>query len=99
MESTRLFGEDRGLSYLNGPERSERDSGVAANLSAFERRTLELFAAGLPRREIAQLLNRAPKTISNSLTASRDKLGARSLAEAAALMAAEAVSVAMKANA
>jgi len=70
---------------------SGRDSGVAANLTAFERRNLELFAAGLRRGEIAQLLKRAPKTISNSLTAARDKLGARSLAEAAALIAAELV--------
>jgi DNA-binding NarL/FixJ family response regulator len=67
-------------------------------LTAFERRTLELFAAGLPRGEIARVLNRAPKTISNSLTAAKDKLGAHSLAEAAALIAVEAVSLALKAN-
>lgn len=69
-----------------------------ANLTAFERRALEMFAGGLQRREIALQLNRAPKTISNSLTAARDKLGARSLAEAAALLAAETVSLALKAN-
>lgn len=67
-----------------------------SDLTAFERRALELFAAGLRRREIAQLLNRAPKTISNCLTAARDKLGARSLAEAAALISMEAISLALK---
>ena len=81
--------------YLLAPAAREISG---SNLTAFERRALELFAAGLQRREIAQELNRAPKTISNSLTAARDKLGARSLAEAAALIAAEAVSLALKAN-
>ena len=98
MDRTRLFGAGRGSMHLDGPGREQRDSGVAPNLTAFERRTLELFAAGLPRGEIAQLLKRAPKTISNSLTAARDKLGARSLAEAAALMAAEVVSQAVSAT-
>ena len=74
---------------------ARRDSGVAVNLTAFERRSLELFAAGLPRGEIAHLLKRAPKTISNCLTAARDKLGARSLAEAAVLIAGEVVSQAL----
>jgi DNA-binding CsgD family transcriptional regulator len=91
MDSTRLFGAGRGSTHVIEPEYSRRDTGVASNLTAFERRTLGLFAAGVPRGEIAQLLQRAPKTISNSLTAARDKLGARSLAEAAALMAAAEV--------
>ena len=72
--------------------------GSGSDLTAFERRTLELFAAGLQRREIARQLNRAPKTISNCLTAARDKLGARSLAEAAALISIEAISLALKVN-
>jgi DNA-binding NarL/FixJ family response regulator len=59
-----------------------------ASLTAFERHVLQLFASGLPRGEIARALNRAPKTISNSLTAAKDKLGARSLAEAAVLLTA-----------
>jgi DNA-binding NarL/FixJ family response regulator len=59
-----------------------------AFLTAFERRVLGLFASGLARGEIALVLNRAPKTISNSLTAAKDKLGARSLAEAAVLLTA-----------
>jgi DNA-binding CsgD family transcriptional regulator len=95
MDSTRLLGAGLGSWHLDEQGREERDSGVAANLTASERRTLELFAAGLPRGEIAHLLKRAPKTISNSLTAARDKLGARSLAEAAALIAAELVSQAL----
>lgn len=79
--------------------RDTRSSAPPTTLTAFERRTLELFASGLPRGEIARALNRAPKTISNSLTAAKEKLGARSLAEAAAVVAAEAVSLAVKANA
>ena len=95
MGNTRLLGAGRGSTDRIEPGYLRRDSGVAADLTAFERRSLELFAAGLPRGEIAQLLKRAPKTISNSLTTARDKLGARSLAEAAALMTAEAVSQAL----
>ncbi|TLY18016.1 MAG: response regulator transcription factor, partial [Nitrospirae bacterium] len=53
---------------------------------------------GLPRGEIARVLNRAPKTISNALTAAKDKLDARSLAEAAVLLAAEAAALPLKAN-
>ena len=83
--------------YFTDVDPAVRELG-GSNLTAFERRALELFAAGLRRREIAQQLKRAPKTISNSLTAARDKLGARSLAEAAVLIAAEAVSLALRAN-
>jgi len=67
-------------------------------LTPFERRVLELFASGSPRSEIARILNRAPKTISNSLTAAKDKLGARSLTEAAVLIAAEAIVVTSRAG-
>ena len=82
--------------YLAALNRTVQDEISAAELSPFERRTLELFASGLPRGEIAQVLNRAPKTISNSLTSAKEKLGARSLAEAAVLIAAEAVILASK---
>jgi len=85
------------LALLDGEHRLECARGPGSNLTAFERRTLELFAAGTPRREIARLLKRAPKTISNCLTAARDKLGARSLAEAAVLLTAESVSSALRA--
>lgn len=97
MDRTRLFGAGRDATDLIEPV-SRRDTACAANLTAFERRSLELFAAGVPRREIAQLLKRAPKTISNSLTAARDKLGARSLGEAAALIAVEVISQAVNAS-
>jgi DNA-binding CsgD family transcriptional regulator len=82
--------------FLAALERGSRGATSTTDLSAFERRTLELFASGLPRREIAEILNRAPKTISNSLTSAKEKLGARSLAEAAALLAAEAMFVASR---
>jgi DNA-binding CsgD family transcriptional regulator len=61
---------------------------VLGSLTPFELRTMEMLAAGLDRNEIAQILHRAPKTISNCLTTAKEKLGARSLAEAAALLAA-----------
>jgi DNA-binding NarL/FixJ family response regulator len=78
---------------------SQRDRAQVAELTAFECRVLQLFASGEPRAEIARVLNRAPKTISNSLTQAKDKLGARSLAEAAVLFAAEALVLAIRANA
>lgn len=87
MGNTRLLGEKFKLAHLDAPEPEVRSSAHEANLTAFERRALELLASGLQRREIAQALNRAPKTISNSLTTAKDKLGARSLAEAVALLA------------
>jgi DNA-binding CsgD family transcriptional regulator len=62
-------------------------SGVhSAGLTPTERRILELRAAGLNRNDIAQLMHRSPQTISNSLTIAKEKLGARSLVEAAALV-------------
>ena len=72
--------------FAQEPGQKIASSGVF--LTAFERRVLGLFASGLARGEIAHVLNRAPKTISNSLTAAKDKLGARSLAEAAVLLTA-----------
>ena len=59
---------------------------LVVDLTPFERNTLHLFASGMHRREIAGRLGRSPKTISNSLTVAKEKLGARSLAEAAALL-------------
>jgi DNA-binding NarL/FixJ family response regulator len=46
---------------------------------------MQLFAAGRDRHEIAAVLNRAPKTVSNCLTVVKEKLGARTLAEAVVL--------------
>ena len=56
-------------------------------ITPFERSILRLIASGKHRSEIAEKLNRSPQTISNALTIAKDKLGARSLAEAAALVA------------
>jgi len=84
--------------YVAPRSRDIHGSAPSWTLTAFERRTLELFASGLSRGEIARVLNRAPKTISNALTAAKDKLDARSLAEAAVLLAAEAAALPLKAN-
>jgi len=56
-------------------------------LTPFERRLLELMASGLNRTEIARVVHRSPQTISNSLTVAKEKLGARSLTQAAVLIA------------
>jgi DNA-binding NarL/FixJ family response regulator len=80
------------LQLLNnrvGPERriaSWRD-GVRERLTPFERQLLELMASGLTRKEIARAVNKSPQTVSNSMTVAKDKLGARSLAEAAVRVA------------
>ena len=87
MGNTRLLGEKFRPAQVDAPEPGVRNSAREANLTAFEHRALELMASGLRRREIARALNRAPKTISNSLTTAKDKLGARSLAEAVKLLA------------
>jgi len=85
-----LFSQLYSSARVRVPKR--RQQGAALDdLTALERRVLELFVAGSPRGEIALVLHRAPKTISNSLTAAKDKLGARSLAEAAVLFVGEAV--------
>jgi DNA-binding CsgD family transcriptional regulator len=67
------------------PGRFNRSSPTPDRLTPLEGRALELFASGHDRNEIAQLMHRAPKTISNCLTLAKDKLGARSLAQAAVL--------------
>lgn len=55
-------------------------------LTPVQQRSLELLAAGFRRKEIARKLHRSPKTISNSLTVAKEKLGARSLTEAVILV-------------
>lgn len=61
--------------------------GVRERLTPFERHLLELMASGLKRKEIARAVNKSPQTVSNSMTVAKDKLGARSLAEAAVRLA------------
>jgi DNA-binding CsgD family transcriptional regulator len=63
----------------------------AIGLTATERRILELHASGLTRNEIALRLRRSPQTISNSLTIAKEKLRARSLSEAVALISSHGV--------
>lgn len=59
-----------------------------AVLKPFESRILHLRMQGMQRNEIARLLHRSPQTISNSLTIAKEKLGAKTLIEAALLLAA-----------
>lgn len=59
--------------------------GRPERLTPLESHALELFSIGMGRAEIAKRLNRSPKTISNSLTVAKEKLGAQSLAQAAIL--------------
>lgn len=90
------FPMERGSSLGNDVVHSDPESAelavtrrrLVAELTPYERNTLWLFASGMHRRDIAEQLRRTPKTISNCLTIAKEKLGARSLAEAAALLAA-----------
>jgi DNA-binding NarL/FixJ family response regulator len=67
------------------------DDFTMSGLTASERRILEFRASGLDRNEIARLLHRSPQTISNSLTIAKEKLGARSLTQAALLLSSAAI--------
>ena len=58
-----------------------------SQLTPFEFYVLQLMAAGMRRSEIAHKLHRSPQTISNLLTLAKDKIGARTLSEATALVA------------
>ena len=58
----------------------------ATDVTPTELRILELRASGLSRNDIAELLHRSPQTISNSLTLAKEKLGARSIVQAVALV-------------
>jgi DNA-binding CsgD family transcriptional regulator len=58
-----------------------------ASLSATEENVLRAFASGFSREEIASRLNLSSRTVGHALTAAKEKLGARSLAHAAVLLA------------
>lgn len=52
-------------------------------LSGTEALVLEAFARAQTRRETAKLLELSPRTVGRALTTAKEKLGARSPAEAA----------------
>src|SRR5450759_4249483 len=52
-------------------------------LTPFECRILELRGSGCDRNDIARVCNLSPQTISKARTVAKEKLGARSLTEAA----------------
>jgi DNA-binding NarL/FixJ family response regulator len=62
-------------------------------LTPFERRILRMRAEGLSRSEIAFRLGRSPQTISNTLTVAKEKLGARSVIQAAVRLSTEESSI------
>lgn len=62
-------------------------SNSRSQLTPFESYVLQLIARGMRRSEIARKLHRSPQTVSNLLTVAKDKLGARTLSEATALVA------------
>ena len=66
----------------------QRPTSGRDGLTPFESRILQLLATGLTRNEIARQLDRSPQTISNALTVAKDKLGARSLTQAAVILVA-----------
>jgi DNA-binding CsgD family transcriptional regulator len=57
-------------------------------LTDLERRVLAAYAAGARRAEIAARIGLADRTVGTYLTVAKEKLGARTLAHAAALCAA-----------
>src|SRR5256885_645075 len=73
---------------LRGGHTKHRRPSGRDGLTAFESRILQLLATGMTRNEIAQKLDRSPQTISNALTLAKDKLGARSLTQAAVIVVA-----------
>ncbi|HKW73396.1 MAG TPA: helix-turn-helix transcriptional regulator [Candidatus Dormibacteraeota bacterium] len=87
MAVNTTFGVNAGRADPEAAEVEHTRRRLVVDLTPFEKNTMNLFASGLHRREIADRLRRSPKTISNSLTVAKEKLGARSLAEAAALIA------------
>jgi len=60
-------------------------------LTPFERRLLELLAAGMTRTEIGILLHISPRTVTHALTVAKEKIGARTLTEAAVRLSREVV--------
>jgi len=81
----RLYRESRRVRSRTSNETHNHDHD-SDRITPFERRILRLVASGKHRVEIAEELRRSPQTISNVLTIAKDKLGARSIAEAAALV-------------
>ena len=61
----------------------DRDLFGVSGLSNTEARVLDAFAEGQTRPEIADSLQLSPRTIGRALTTAKEKLGARSPAEAA----------------
>jgi DNA-binding NarL/FixJ family response regulator len=55
-------------------------------LSPLERDLLTGYAGGLSRKELALRVRRSPHTVSHALTVAKEKLGARSVTEAAVLI-------------
>jgi DNA-binding CsgD family transcriptional regulator len=64
----------------------DQEADSTGQLTAYERHILELLATGMRRGEIARHMHRSPQTVSNLMTRAKDKLGARTLAEAASLV-------------
>lgn len=60
---------------------------MRSQLTPYEVYVFQLMATGMRRSEIARKLHRSPQTVSNLLTVAKDKLGARTLSEATALVA------------
>ena len=79
---------ERAVKSLRGGHTKQRRPSGRDGLTPFESRILQLLATGMTRNEIAQKLDRSPQTISNALTLAKDKLGARSLTQAAVIVVA-----------
>jgi len=65
----------------------------STQLSQLEERCLRLYGAGWNRSEISAMVRVSARTVGNSLTVAKEKLGARSLAQAALLLETRTVAV------
>jgi DNA-binding CsgD family transcriptional regulator len=73
---------------LNGwSSRSSPDPEDIASLSSMEAEVLIAFGNGRSREEIARALRISVRTVGHALTIAKEKLGARTLAEAAVTLA------------
>jgi PAS domain S-box-containing protein len=69
----------------DSPAASSRQSPAAATLTAREREVISLLALGATGEEIAEQLNISPDTVRNHVRSAREKLGAKTRAQAIAL--------------
>ena len=67
--------------YIEGPVRSEMDTGPTCQISPREREILQLLAEGNANKEVAAILNISPKTVETHRAHIMTKLNLNSIAD------------------